>query len=255
MTDPAKSAVRDYWDRYARNMSAPGEEWGSAGFFEAIKIDHDRMYGGSNVVLDLEAVRGRDLLELACGIGLDTVEFAGHGARVTSIDFSPTCLDLARRFLGYRGLSATVESADAESLPYGPESFDVVVARGLLMFTPDDRGVVSEMLRVLRPGGEANILVHHRFSWYVALAALSGTNRVHVDGEPPLNRLYSVAGLRSLLSGFSSVKLIFDRLPVATRRGGLPAALFNRVVVPAARALPARLLNRTGYYIIAKAFK
>lgn len=255
MKDSTADAVRDYWDAYAANLSVPGESWGSPSFFSAIKLDHDRMYGGANRILDLETIAGKRLLELACGIGLDTVEFAAHGADVTAIDFSPTCLDLARRSLEQRGLGATVEHANAEALPYDSESFDIVVARGLLMFTVDDGKVVSELRRVLKPGGRANILVHNRYSWYVWFAAVSGTNRVHESGEPPIDRLYTRAQVRRMLDGFSSVEITFDRYPTEAKRSGISAQLFNRLVVPAARWLPRPVMGPLGYYLIVDAIK
>jgi SAM-dependent methyltransferase len=246
-------AVRDWWDQHARSLVVPGCSWGSEAFFSTIKLEHDRMYGGANRLLGLPALGGRELLELGCGIGLDTVEFAAAGARVTAVDFAPACLDLAGRFLRQRGLAARLEAHDAEALPFADASFDVVVARGLLMFTPSDEALVREVFRLLRPGGQAQLLVHNRYSWYVALAALSGTRRVSEAGDPPIDRLYTLRRLRRLLRRFSAIDVERDRYPVATQRGGAAARLFNGCVVPLARRLPGGVVRPFGYYLIARA--
>lgn len=247
--------VGQYWDAHARTLEVPGAAWGSERFFSAIKAQHDQVYAYANRVLNLPELEGRSLLELGCGIGLDTVEFARNGAAVMAIDVSPTCIGLTKRFLAYQGLDATVSVADAEHLPFPDERFDVVVARGILMFTPDESRTVSEIFRVLRPAGVVQILLHNRYSWYAALAAASRTNRLHENGDPPVNRLHSIRETKRLLSDFSSVQVCLDRFPTATGRRGRLARLYNSVFTPATAVLPKFLIKPLGYYIILQAIK
>jgi ubiquinone/menaquinone biosynthesis C-methylase UbiE len=254
--DEVLKQVERYWDAYATGLDVQGTPWGSREFFAAIKAEHDQAYGYANHILNLANLEGRSLLELACGIGLDTVEFARHGAAVTAIDLSPTCLDLATRQLAYHNLQVTLEIGNAESLRYPASSFDFVVARGVLMFTPNDLRTIDEIFRVLKPGGEASILLHNQFSWYVLLAKISGTNLVHEAKDPPINRLYSVRQARKLLGKFSTYQIFFDRFPAATtKRTGLFGHLYNQLFVPFARTIPAALIRPFGFYIIIKAIK
>jgi SAM-dependent methyltransferase len=247
--------VRAYWEWYIENTRIPGEASGSRGFFESIRVDHEKAYACANQVLRLSRLEGKTLLELGCGIGLDTVQFARHGALVTAIDVSSRALELARRNLEYNGLKATLELGNAEELRFEENSFDVVVARGILMFTPDDEKVADEVSRVLKPGGSAQFLLHNRFSWYVLLGKMSGTKRIHEEGGPPVNRLYGVRQARKLMTSFSSHQIAFDRLPFETGRAGIAAKLFNRIVVPLSRAIPGRILRPFGYYMIITAVK
>ena len=254
--EEATKRVQQYWDAYAANLQVPGKAWGSEGFFAALKSEHDKAYAYTNQILTLVNLKGRFLLELGCGIGLDTVEFARHGAQVRAIDLSPTCVELAKRSLAYENLEATLEMGNAEDLHYPADSFDVVIARGILMYTPDDSRVIDEIFRVLRPGGEANILLHNRFSWYTFLAKVSGTNLFHEREDPPVNRLYTVSQVRSRLLNFSSLQIFLDRFPKATtkRTGGF-AQLYSRVFVPVFQLFPSLVIRPIGFYIIAKAVK
>jgi len=248
--------VAKYWSDYVRRIKTNGDTWGSKEFFAEIKSQHDQMYGYANRILDLASLQGRSLLELGCGIGLDTVSFAKHGARVTAIDLSPSCLDLAKRWLGYCELEATLEVGNAEDLHYPSNTFDIVVARGLLMFTPNERKVVAEILRVLKPGGVANILLHNRWSWYVLFAKASRTNLVDEAEDPPINKLHSVREAQRLCAPFSYHQVTLDRFPsVNTKRVGLAARLYNRILVPATQRLPHLVIRPVGYYIIIKAIK
>jgi ubiquinone/menaquinone biosynthesis C-methylase UbiE len=254
--DEALKQVERYWDAYAAGLDVQGTPWGSREFFAAIKAEHDQAYAYANHILDLAKLEGRSLLELACGIGLDTIEFARHGAAVTAIDLSATCLDLAERQLAYHNLQATLEIGNAESLRYPANSFDFVVARGILMFTRKASRVVDEILRVLKPGGEANILLHNRFSWYVFLAKISGTNLVHEAKDPPINKFYSVWQVQKMFGKFSSYQIFFDRFPLTTtKRTGTFAQLYNQLVVPFARTIPNAIIKTFGFYIIIKAIK
>jgi ubiquinone/menaquinone biosynthesis C-methylase UbiE len=247
--------VQRYWEIYASNLDVPHAPWGSKQFFDKIKSEHDKAYTNANRILDLSGLDGRSLLELGCGIGLDTVEFARHGAKVTAIDLSPICIELTKRILAYNNLTATLEVANAEELSYPPSSFDIVVARGILMFTPNDRLVVDQILRVLKPGGEANILLHNRLSWYVLLARLSKSNLVHQLIDPPINRLHSMWEAKRLFAKYSSVTVYTDRFPTKTNRLGLFPGLFNSVFVPMAQCIPRAVMKPFGYYLIIKAFK
>jgi ubiquinone/menaquinone biosynthesis C-methylase UbiE len=247
--------VRAYWEWYIDNTQVPEETCGSRGFFESIRVGHENAYSCANDALRLPRLRGRSLLELGCGIGFDTVQFAQHGARVTAIDVSPRALELAQKHLQYHGLKPELELGNAEALCFDDETFDFVVARGLLMFTPDDRRVVQEILRVLKPGGEAQLLLHNRFSWYVVLGSISGTAPVHERGTPPINRLYSLRQARKMAERFSSYRISFGRPPAPTNRTGIPAQLFNGVFVPLARCIPEVLMRPFGYYIIVNAVK
>jgi SAM-dependent methyltransferase len=247
--------VRRYWDWYVENTYVEGEEFGSRGYFAAIDVNHKRSYGVANDLLDLSRIKGKSVLEIAPGIGLDTVAYAQHGAQVTGVDIAPMALDLARKNLEHNDVDATLEIGNAESLRFPDNSFDFVVARGILMFTPDDQKVVEEIRRVLKPGGEAQILLHKRLSWYVILAKLSGVNLVRAEKDPPINRLYSARDTRRLCSGFSSMKLSYGRFPMPTRRSSGFSCPFNRIVVPATRVLPKALLRPIAYYIIVTAVK
>ena len=254
-TDGPMQAVTGYWEWYMKHTIVPGREFASQGYFDAIKADHERAYSSPNEALDMPGLKGKSVLELGCGIGLDTVELVRHGAEVTAIDNSTMALDMAGMNLAFNGFEARLERENAEALSYESNSFDQVLSRGILMFTPDDNKIVDEIHRVLKTGGQAQALLHNRNSWYVAMAKAAGTNLVHEGGDPPINRLYSVAKAKAMFREFSDVKIVMGRFPFASRRKGIFAQVFNNIVVPISKMLPKPLVRPFGYYIIVKAVK
>jgi SAM-dependent methyltransferase len=90
----------------------------------------------------------RDVLEVGCGWGeLAARVTAELGASVVALDLSPRMVELARA----RGADARV--GDVQELPFPDASFDVAVANWMLYHVPDLERALSELARVLRPGG------------------------------------------------------------------------------------------------------
>lgn len=256
MPSPGLDQVRRYWDRYVSGLRVDGQEWGSPGFFEVIKGAHDPAYALSTRLLDLPEHSGEAVLELGCGMGLDVVEYLRHGLRVAAVDLSPRSLELTRRLLDQQGMRARLLLADAERLPLAEESFDLVVARGVLMYTPDEARVVGEIYRVLKPGGRFLAILHNRRSWFVTLARLSGTNRYSEGEDPPINRVHSRRQVRRLFSGFDRLGIVYDKYPASSdRRHGPFARLYNGLFVPLAGLLPRALVRSLGYYLIVQGEK
>jgi SAM-dependent methyltransferase len=97
--------------------------------------------------------RGLKILDVGCGTGAVAVDFSKHGT-VTATDRSPAALALARS----RGVDNAV-AADATELPFADGTFDLVTAFDIIEHVEDDRAMVAEIARVLRPGGTAAIHV------------------------------------------------------------------------------------------------
>ncbi|MFL5906889.1 MAG: bifunctional demethylmenaquinone methyltransferase/2-methoxy-6-polyprenyl-1,4-benzoquinol methylase UbiE [Solirubrobacterales bacterium] len=104
---------------------------------------------------------GSDALDICCGTGdlaLELRRRIGPDGRVVGCDFSEPMLELARRKSGEEGLAVEFGWADALELPYGDRSFDAVtIGFGARNLADLERGL-SEMGRVLRPGGRLVIL-------------------------------------------------------------------------------------------------
>jgi demethylmenaquinone methyltransferase/2-methoxy-6-polyprenyl-1,4-benzoquinol methylase len=104
---------------------------------------------------------GADALDICCGTGdlaLELRRQIGPDGRVVGSDFSEPMLELARRKSGEEGLPVEFGWADALELPYGDGSFDAVtIGFGARNLADLDKGL-SEMARVLRPGGRLVIL-------------------------------------------------------------------------------------------------
>jgi SAM-dependent methyltransferase len=96
---------------------------------------------------------GQRLLDVACGTGVVAVTAARAGANVTGIDITPSLVEHARENARTAGVTIDFHEGDAEALPFDDGTFDAVLSQFGHMFAPRPAVAVSEMLRVLKPGG------------------------------------------------------------------------------------------------------
>jgi ubiquinone/menaquinone biosynthesis C-methylase UbiE len=96
-----------------------------------------------------------DALEIGAGTGYFSLNLLQAGAieRATATDISPGMLATLEENAKRLGLEVRTAAAEAETLPFPDESFDLVFGHAVLHHIPDLRQAFSEFARVLRPGG------------------------------------------------------------------------------------------------------
>ncbi len=100
------------------------------------------------------SVKGKEILEIACGGGQSAVYLAERGARVTGVDFSPAQLDHARAFAKSRNAGIRFIESNVEDLSMlDDNSFDVAFSAYALGFVEDLGRAFGELGRVVRGGG------------------------------------------------------------------------------------------------------
>lgn len=107
------------------------------------------------IVSHYEIAPGAKILELGCGTGsmwTKNLHLLDGGARLTLTDFSAGMLETAKANLSGRNI--TFAQVDIQNIPYENASFDVVIANMMLYHVPDLHKGLSEVRRVLKPGGK-----------------------------------------------------------------------------------------------------
>lgn len=242
--------VRQYWNQHIHDLAITTHPPGSAGFFADLDQYHFEKLHHLLRLIDFSAYRGRRVLEVGCGAGVDLVRFARGGAHVTGIDLASSAIELARRNFAIQHLPAELCVADGERLPFASAQFDFAYAHGVVQYTADDRALVDECYRVLKPGGTAMFQVYNRISWLNLLSRVMKVGLEHEDA--PVLKKYSAGELEALLSRFSSVRLVPERFPVRSRlHRGWKGALYNTMFVGAFNAMPQRVVRRFGWHLLA----
>ena len=135
-------------DPFVQFKAAQKEGWGLFAPFEALTTPP------AACLVEFAGVKAEEsVLDVACGTGVVAVTAARLGARVKGLDFALPLLERARWNAATAGVEIDFVEGDAEALPYPDRTFDVVLSQFGHMFAPRPEVVVSEMLRVLKPGG------------------------------------------------------------------------------------------------------
>jgi len=155
--------VKAFWDANPCSSKLSNNRDREAYFNE---IQHKRYYLEPHIPLiaNFKAFRGRDVLEIGCGIGTDAVQFARDGARYVGIDLSPASVQRSRERFRLLAIKGQFEVANAEKLPFTDDSFDHVYSFGVIHHSPDTDAIVREIYRILRPGGTFCVMVYNKSS-------------------------------------------------------------------------------------------
>jgi ubiquinone/menaquinone biosynthesis C-methylase UbiE len=118
---------------------------------------------------DFAKWQGKRVLEIGCGIGTDTINFARAGAIVTAIDYSEKSLEIARQRAKVYGLNIEFYHADAEELSQivPVRQYDLIYSFGVIHHTPRPNRAIAEIRKYMGPSSELRIMVYHRHSWKV----------------------------------------------------------------------------------------
>jgi arsenite methyltransferase len=123
-------------------------------------LDGELHPGGERLTLRLaelaQLAPGQRVVDVACGTGATALLLARElGAEVVGVDLGARTIERAQREVRAAGLAdrARFVHGDAEALPLADASFDLALSECSLCTFPDKQRAVSEMARVLRPGG------------------------------------------------------------------------------------------------------
>jgi ubiquinone/menaquinone biosynthesis C-methylase UbiE len=214
-----KAKVREHWDREPCGTRGLESDDPRERLREAEKIRYE-VDAHIPAFARFDEARGLRVLEIGVGAGTDFVQWLRAGASAVGIDLSPNSLGEARarvRAEGFDSGEAELVVGDAERLPFADASFDVVYSYGVLHHSPDTQAAIREVHRVLKPGGEARLMVYHVPSWTgLMLWAVHGVARlrwmtpreaIYKHLESPGTKAYTLAEARRLLGEFADVRL------------------------------------------------
>ena len=161
--------VRDFWNRRPCNIRHSSRPIGEREYFDEVEA---RKYFVEPHIPGFAAFSqwsGKRVLEVGCGIGTDTINFARAGAQVTAIDLSERSLEIARnRAAVYKLTNINFVHANVEELAAilpATTRYDLVYSFGVLHHTPNPNTALRQMVSFLAPGGTLKLMVYHRYSW------------------------------------------------------------------------------------------
>ena len=163
--------VQRYWDARPCNIRHSPKPVGSREYFDEVEARKYLVEPHIPGFADFERWRGKRVLEVGCGIGTDSINFARAGAELTAVDLSSESLRVAEKRAAVMEVGDRIRfrQANAEELAsvLDGESFDLVYSFGVVHHTPRPDRALAEMRKLVAPGGTLKLMVYHRRSWKV----------------------------------------------------------------------------------------
>ena len=212
-----KQSVHDFWNQASCGETLYLSDIDKSGYI----VQAATRYTLEPYITDFARFRsscGLCVLEIGVGLGADHQLFAEAGADLFGIDLTDRAIAHTRQRLAVFGLTSHLAVGDAENLDFPDESFDRVYSWGVLHHSPDTPKAIAEVWRVLKRGGEASIMIYHKWSMVGMMLwlryALLGLrpwltlSKIYARYlESPGTKAYSMAEATRLFAAFRDVKI------------------------------------------------
>ncbi len=169
------SRVKDFWNARPCNVRHSAQAVGERAYFDEVEARKYFVEPHIPRFAEFERWKGKKVLEIGCGIGTDTVNFARAGAQVVAVDLSNRSLEITQQRLKVYGLeNVKLIECDVERLQevVPIEPYDLVYAFGVLHHTPDPDAALRQIRPYVAPSGSLKLMLYHRYSWKVATIVL-----------------------------------------------------------------------------------
>jgi len=205
--------VRQYWDKQPCNIKHSNAEFGMKEYFD--QVEKRKYFVESHIpgFAEFDQWKDKEVLEIGCGIGTDSINFARAGAKLTVVELSEKSLEITKKRFAVYGLEAKFILCNTENLAqYVPEkSFDLVYSFGVIHHTPNPDLVIKEIEKVMKPGSELRIMLYSKFSTKNLMINL-GLAQPEAQTGCPIANTYTKEEVVNLLSPLDVYSISKDHI-------------------------------------------
>jgi ubiquinone/menaquinone biosynthesis C-methylase UbiE len=195
MTTQSNAEIKQFW-----NENPVGSNFVSYRKEKSFYEDYDsfRYRTEGHILNELDAIDFKDkkVLEIGLGQGADSMQIINRGALYYGIDLTEESVRrVQERFHIYNKPYREVQVANAEAVPYADASFDIVYSHGVIHHSPNIEKIVAEIHRVLKPGGQAVVMLYHKnsYNYHVSISLLRRIGLLMLVPFPFLAKMISKA--------------------------------------------------------------
>lgn len=220
------NVVKKFWDDRPCNIRHSTKEIGTKPYFDDVERRKYFVEPHIPKFADFEKWKGKKVLEIGCGIGTDSINFAKAGAILTCVELSDVSLELTKKRFDVFGLTAKFYSANAEELSkiVPIESYDLIYSFGVIHHTPNPSNVFNEIKKYANQNTVVKIMLYAKYSWksimffitqgYKFNFSLNKTIQYYAEAQLncPVANVYTKNSLKELLHDFNIIDAKKDHI-------------------------------------------
>jgi ubiquinone/menaquinone biosynthesis C-methylase UbiE len=194
--------VQRFWDHRPCNISHSREPIGTKEYFDQVEARKYMVEPHIPGFADFPRWKGKKVLEVGCGIGTDAVNFARAGADYTGVELSEASLALTRKRFEIFRLSGNFICCNAEQLSahLPAQTYDLVYSFGVIHHTPNQRAVVAEIRKMVKPDGTFRCMLYAKNSWKDTMIE-AAFDQPEAQSGCPIATTYTHEMLQELVDG------------------------------------------------------
>jgi ubiquinone/menaquinone biosynthesis C-methylase UbiE len=193
MSNQSTSNIKQFWNEQPVGSNFVAYEEGKS-FYE--KYDAFRYRTEGHILDELDDIDFKDkkVLEIGLGQGADSMQIINRGAIYYGIDLTEESVRRVKeRFQLFDKPYESVQVANAEQIPYPDNFFDIIYSHGVIHHSPQIKKIVSEIHRVLKPGGKAVVMLYHKssYNYHISISVLRRMGLLLLQPLPFLSKIIS----------------------------------------------------------------
>jgi ubiquinone/menaquinone biosynthesis C-methylase UbiE len=212
---PDIQTVQAYWNARPCNIRHSPSPIGTKQYFDEVEKRKYFVEPHIPSFAQFDKWSGKKVLEVGCGIGTDTINFARAGASVTAVDLSEESLSLARQRAKIFGFDQRIRFYQGNAEELGTvvpvESFDLVYSFGVIHHTPNPPKAIAQLRRYMAASSELRLMLYAKNSWK-SIMIETGLDQPEAQSGCPVAFTYTEDDVKTLLQGFTVLELKQDHI-------------------------------------------
>jgi len=160
--------IKKFWDRRPCNIKHSKKKIGTLEYFNEVESRKYFVEPHIPIFAEFERWKNKDVLEIGCGIGTDSINFVKNGANLTAVDISEKSLEICKKRFEVFGLNANLICNNAETssdiIPID-KKFDLVYSFGVIHHSESPEKIVDNVYNFLKDGGEFKLMLYSKYSF------------------------------------------------------------------------------------------
>jgi 2-polyprenyl-3-methyl-5-hydroxy-6-metoxy-1,4-benzoquinol methylase len=220
--------IRNYWNNQPCNINHSSFPQNTKEYFD--EVEKKKYFVEPHIInfADFNNWKDKDVLELGCGIGTDSINFVRAGAKLTIVELSEVSLDICKKRFEIYGLTATFICGNIEIIDdlLKNNKYDLIYSFGVIHHTLNPKNVINGVFNLLKKDGEFRFMVYSKVSYKLFWLMLENnikdmsegfkliSNESEAQSNCPMTHIYNFDDIRyNLLDDrFDIIKIWKDHI-------------------------------------------